>query len=125
MCTSSEISVTTKSIITARPSIWVPTLKLMPPFDHHVTLWMTGATTAWCSSLAERKPLPNALSMPRLCSSAASLTRCIHCTAVMHDSTKDEPTAKIPISEPCRGMRLPKKRISANETAGMSGMSQA
>ena len=45
MCTSSEISVTTKSIITARPSMWVPTLNLVPPFCHHVMWWMTGVTT--------------------------------------------------------------------------------
>ncbi len=49
MCTSSEISVTTKSIITARPSIWVPTVNFTPPFCHQVTVWITGLTTASCS----------------------------------------------------------------------------
>ena len=46
MCTSSEISVTTKSIITTRPSTLVPTPNEIPAFDHHVNECMTGVTTA-------------------------------------------------------------------------------
>ena len=46
MCTSSEISVTTKSIITARPSMRMPMPNSMPPFCHHVKWCSTGVTTA-------------------------------------------------------------------------------
>src|SRR6476660_8284035 len=60
MWTSSEISVTTKSIITARPSICVPTVKSIPPFCHHVTVWITG-WTATCSPLLAMSPRPKAL----------------------------------------------------------------
>ena len=31
----------------------------------------------------------------------------------------------MPISDPLRGIRFPKKRIRTNETAGMAGMIQA
>ena len=35
-CTSSEISVTTNIIITASPSIWMPTVSRTPAFWNHV-----------------------------------------------------------------------------------------
>src|SRR4051794_6006121 len=43
----------------------------------------------------------------------------------MSDSTKQHSSAATPRSAPCRGSFLPKKRISQNETTGMTGMSQA
>ena len=46
MCTSSEINVTTKSIITARPSIRVPTENSIPALRHQVTVCTIGVTTA-------------------------------------------------------------------------------
>ena len=46
MCTSSEIRVTTKSIITTRPSTRVPTPNEIPLFCHQVNECTTGVTTA-------------------------------------------------------------------------------
>ena len=64
MCTSSEISVTTKSIITTRPSTLVPTPNEMPAFCHHVNECTTGVTTAsaWPPLSALNTPRPSALS---------------------------------------------------------------
>ena len=44
MCTSSEIAVTTKSIITVSPSTMVPTVKVTPPLDHHSMVLVTART---------------------------------------------------------------------------------
>ena len=55
----------------------------------------------------------------------AASTRSIHCDAAMHDITNDAPTAAMPISAPCFGMRLPKKMMRTNAIAGTVGMSQA
>ena len=46
MCTSSEMRVTTNSIITTSPSTRVPTVNLIAPFCHHVKLSITGFTIA-------------------------------------------------------------------------------
>src|SRR6266511_35291 len=114
--------VTTNIIITASPSICVPTPKSMLPFCHHVIEWTTGFTTSWCSAPAI-SPLPNAARPSDL--PVASLTRSNHWTPAMHASTNDVPTAAMPISAPFFGMRLPKKRIKKNEAAGSEGMIQA
>ncbi len=119
------MSVTTKSIITASPSIWVPTVNLTPPFCHQVTVLMTGFTTVSWSPPWAKKPFPNAWSTPPADLPSASFTRWIHWTAVTHASTNDTPSAVMPISEPCLGILLPKNRISTNEAAGIAGMSQA
>ena len=71
------------------------------------------------------RPLPNARSASRPSLPLASSTRWIHWTAVMHDSTKDAPTAVMPISDPCFGIFLPKNRIRKNDTTGMAGMIHA
>jgi hypothetical protein len=128
-CTSNEIRVTTNSIITARPSICVPTPSSNPPLRHQVAWCTTGVTAGRCSSAPSRPTLrPSACARPPnalCCPPSASLTRLTHCTSVPIDSRNDAPTAAMPISEPCRGMRLPKRRIATNDSAGISGISQA
>ena len=42
-------------------------------------------------------------------------------TTATHDSTNDAPTARMPISRPFLGIRLPKNRIRKNDTAGIGG----
>ncbi len=44
-CTSSEISETTKHIITARPSMRMPMPNSTPPLCHQVKWWRIGVTT--------------------------------------------------------------------------------
>ena len=75
---SSEISVTTKHIITASPSIRMPTPNSMLPFCHHVRWWTTGVTTAspWPPS-APNTPRPSARRPPSFPPVALS-TRSIH-----------------------------------------------
>ncbi len=59
MCTSSEMRVTTNSIITTSPSTRVPTVNLIAPFCHQVKLSTTGFT------IASPWPLASLLKMPR------------------------------------------------------------
>ncbi len=82
---------------------------------HHVIECTTGCTTA-CSPPESSTPLPNA-PRPTECPSAL-LTRSIHCAAVMQDRTNDAPTDAIPSQAPPFGNRLPKKRMTRNESAG-------
>ena len=63
MCTSSEISVTTNSIITARPSIWVPTVNSTPPFCHQVSVVhdrRDRGLASWPPASALKMPRPSA-----------------------------------------------------------------
>src|SRR5579871_6236900 len=123
MCTSSEISVTTNIIITQRPSIWMPAWILTPLNWNHVTCLTTGNTVASppasprCPTLRPRAPS----AVPPL----ALWTRWIHCTTAPHERMNDALNAAMPISDPSRGMRLPKNRIATNDSAGISGMSHA
>ena len=84
----------------------------------------TGFTTA-SSPLRSIRPLPNARTAAATPPLDASSTRGNHCTAVMHASTNVAPREAIPISEPPLGIFLPKKRISRNDTTGMTGMIHA
>ena len=80
--------------------------------------------SASCAGLgAEQTPAERAetLAVPPV----ALSTRSIHWKAATTDSTNDVPTAPMPISAPCFGIRFPKKRIRRNETAGSAGMIQA
>src|SRR3954452_8937082 len=126
-CTSSEISVTTNIIITARPSICVPTVSLVPAFSNHVNWWMTGSTCASPPSVPSRPmPRPSApMMLAAPCESSAFCTRLIHCTIAPMESRNDAHTATIPTSAPWRGKRLPSRRITTNESAGISGTSHA
>ena len=45
-----------------------------------------------------------------------------HLAAERTANKKQTPTAAMPISEPLRGMRLPKKRIATNDAAISAGM---
>ena len=121
------MSVTTNIIITARPSIWVPTVSFTPAFWNHVYWWMTGSTRVSPPSAPKRPmPRPSApIAPPRPCEWSAFWTRSIHCATAPHDSRNDAPTAAIPTSEPPRGKRLPKSRITTNDSAGINGTSHA
>src|SRR5215831_6411049 len=55
----------------------------------------------------------------------ASSTRWIHCTAATQEATNDAATAVTPHQAACRPARLPKRRMTANESAGSDGTSQA
>ena len=117
-------SVTTNSIITASPSIWVPTPNSTPPFCHQVTVWMTGVTTASACSPPRRRraPLPKHAREAVLVPPVASSTRWIHCDrgdARQHERRADRERCRS--RSPCCGMRFPKKRMRTNETAGMRG----
>jgi hypothetical protein len=118
-CTRNDTSVTMKSIITARPSTWIPTPNLTFAFCHHVNPDSTAETPpSWVGS----SECPN----PRSVSSASwSLTRWIHWTAVMQERTNAAPTAPTASSAPFFGRRFPNSRISTNDAAGSSGMIQA
>ena len=124
MYTSSETSVTTSSIITVSPSTYVPTPNSTPPLVHHVTDSTTGVTTACPPSAAPMTPLPKYAPSP--CSlPPAALTRSIQSIAATIDRTNEVAIARMPTSAPFFGRRLPKKRMTKNETAGSAGMIQA
>ena len=123
MCTSSEISVTTNSIITARPSIWMPTPNSTPPFCHHVTWWTTGVTTGFAVATAlgaEHAAAERARGRSRdrrwRLDPVDPLVRPRRTT-----STNDAPSAAMPTSAPFFGKRFPKNRIRTNDTAGIAG----
>ena len=127
MCTSSEMIVTITTIAATRPSTCDPIGHFTPPMSNQLTDLMIGATTGrWDSpsasgAITER---PKADSKPSWAVFASS-TCWIHWNAVQTDSTNDAPMAAMPISEPLKGIRLPKRMINQNEMAGMSGMSHA
>ncbi len=127
MWTSSDTTVTTRISATARPSMWLPMLKSMPPDCHHVHDSTTGATTAWASSSARGiTAWPTLWMRPRAPSPCpASSTRCTHWRAVPTDRTKEAPTAAMASSAPLKGRRLPKNRMRKNAAAGIIGISQA
>ena len=101
-CTSSEIVVTTNSIITVRPSTWMPT-SMRPPLAALAFHQLTA-----CSIGSRIFPGP--------------WSRSIHCTTEMQAMTKDDATARTPISDPFRGSRFPTTRMAKNDTAGTRGI---
>ena len=112
MCTSNEMSVTTNSIITASPSTWVPTPNLTAPLCHHVDVVdhrLDGRVLAGVEALPERRSSP---------CSAVRVVDAGSTDRVTHESTNDAPTARIPISAPFLGRRLPKNRISEERHRG-------
>src|SRR5215470_3484353 len=94
----------------------------MAPFRHQVTDSTTGVTT-WCTSAVGAMPFVKA-ARPLLVPVASS-TRWIHCTAATQEATNDAATAAIPHQAALRPARLPKSRMTAKETAGSDGTSQA
>src|SRR3974377_57758 len=121
MSTSSEISVTTNIIITASPSIWMPALSLNVPLSNHVVARVMGST-AGPSALKRPTARPRA---PSAEVPSALRRWLIHWIAAPTDSTNDAPTAAMPTSDPLRGRRLPNNKMTANDSAGMSGTSHA
>src|SRR5690554_433394 len=122
MCTSSETSDTTKSIITVAPSTIVPTLNSTPPLCHQVQVRTTASVPWWAPSSAAASTTPATWSA----STGLGLsTRSIQARPARQESTNVAATATMPSSEPFFGRRLPKKRISRNDAAGMAGMIQA
>src|SRR5688572_15634924 len=95
MWTISDTKVTTTNIMAARPSTCWPIVISKWPLCHHTQCW---STTVW---------LP------------------IQSIATNTDRTKLAPTARMPDSAPPFGSFLPKKRMTTNDNAGSSGMSQA
>src|SRR6266540_134558 len=118
-CTRNDTSVTMKSIITARPSMWMPTSNFTFEFCHHVKPRSTEVTPLSCVGRSAR-PNPPMASLPLW-----SSTRWIHWTPAMHDSTNDAPTVPTASSAPLRGRRFPNSRTAAKPSAGRSGMIQA
>src|SRR5687768_14425336 len=130
MCTSNEIVVTTKSIITDRPSTRVPTSTSTPSFANHVLVISTAGTgtTSWpsaaaCSSsvvVAGSSAANTAPDADSACSSVvaswwASLVCWIHWTPMTNDNKNASDNAKMPISAPLYFQalqRLPKKSRS-------------
>ncbi len=119
--------VTTTSSATARPSIWVPMPNLMPAFCHHVHVCTTGSTKPFDSSWAgtiDRPRAARALSPPP----AWSCTRLIHWIAAPTARTNEARMAAMPMSAPpfvYFAVRLPKSRMTKNDSPGMNGISQA
>src|SRR6266478_6454467 len=95
------MKVTTKTIITLRPSMCVPARIVPWPVFHHV-MFRSTASRRW-----------------------PECGRAIHTPAEITANTNEEPTAAMPTSEPFRGSRRPKKRMTRNETNGTAGISQA
>src|SRR2546421_1733286 len=95
MCTISDTKVTTTNIMAVRPSTCWPMVILAAPLCHQTQCW---STMAWL-----------------LIQSIATNT----------DTTKLRPTARMPDSDPPLGSFLPKKRMTRNDKAGSSGISQA
>src|SRR3981081_805116 len=118
-CTRSDTRVTMNSIITARPSTWMPTPKFTRPFSHHVKLRLTAATPPSCVGSTAR---PNPRTAP--CAGASS-GPWIHWTSVMHARTNEAPTEATAISAPLRGRCFPNSMTATNPSAGSSGMIQA
>ena len=119
-------SVTTNSIITARPSTVVPTVKSTPPFCHHVSVCTTGATTgaASCRRLREDAPAERARG-PR-CGRWRRRRGRSTATAATIDSTNDAPTASdADLGALASGGASRRTGSATNETAGIAGMIQA
>src|SRR5581483_7373945 len=139
MCTSSEMIVTTTSIITLRPSTIVPTVNFSPPISNQVFSVVTGSTV--CSSAppppppfspttslfdveaASVEPCPAVAAAGAGAVCCASFTRLIQLPAARSAMTKHAPTATMPISDPFFGRRLPKNRMATNDIAMMNGIS--
>ena len=73
--------------------------------------------------LLDRMPSPSVACASAACSE--SLTWSNHWTLVTRARAKQTPRAVMPISAPLYGSFLPKARMSAKDSAGMSGMIQA
>ncbi len=71
------MSVTTKHIITARPSMRMPTPNSKPPFCHHVMWCSTGVTIGLPSPLCTKRLRPSA-PRPSALPPEADSTRSIH-----------------------------------------------
>ena len=147
MCTSSEMSVTVNSIITDRPSASVPSSKWTPSTWNQVTRSTTGPTGVTSSPVRPTRSValltaPETRAPVTVCTGrplgwvlaaataevwtrGGSLTRWIHWIPAQLDSTKQMPTAPMPMAEQAfSGRRLPISRMSANETAMMAGITQ-
>src|SRR5581483_9048575 len=103
MCTSSEMVVTTTSIITVRPSTWMPKRMCTLPLLNQLNKWRSTGSRR-CSFECGRRT---------------------HCTALMAASTQHASRAAMPTSDPFLGSFLPKNRMIQNDTAGIRGNSQA
>src|SRR4051794_10589963 len=132
MCTSSETIVTTSSSTADRPSTMVPTVtsSLVPSCESsQVTLRITGGVA--CSASPFPSPWLAASCAEAVCSVLAAavsggwFTRWIQPMPTPRARMKGMPRAAMPISEPPRGSRFPKNRISRNDSAGTAGISQA
>ena len=118
-CTRNETSVTMNSIITAKPSMWMPTPNLTLAFCHHVKLRSTAVMPPSCVGRSAR-PNPPIAALP-----VWSSTRWIHWTATMQDSTNDAPTVATASSAPLRGSRFPNSSTATKPSPGSKGMIQA
>src|SRR5947209_239385 len=101
MCTSSEIVATTKHIITASPSICVPTVSLIPELWNQVTVWTTG-DAGWSPWM-----------------------RWIHWTSAPTESSQSIASAPMPTYAAREPQRRPNSRITQKVTAGTSGIRNA
>ncbi len=104
MWTIDEMKVTTNSSITARPSMWIPKLVVLPPNRNHRNRSLTAAGRMW---------------------SGPAGARWIQATTTPRARTKLMSTEATPTSEPCLGRRLPNSRMTTKLRAGTRGMSQA
>src|ERR1041385_272455 len=95
MWTISDTKVTTRNIMAVRPSTCWPIVTLAAPLCHHTQCWSTPASLL------------------------------IQSMATNTDITKLAPTARMPDSDPPLGSFLPKNRMTRNDSAGRSGISQA
>ena len=136
MCTSSEMSVTVNSIITDRPSASVPSSKWTPSTWNQVMRSTTGPTGVTSSPVRPTRVValliaPETRAPETVCSGrpvlgwvlaaataetgtlGGSLTRWIHWIPAQLDSTKQMPTAPMPMAEQAfSGSRLPISRMS-------------
>src|SRR3954451_22573419 len=97
--------VTTNSMMTVRPSTWVPKSVLWPPMLNQVhSLWSTGWRSASSPSPVVERPT--------------------HWMRATTDRSQESPTAPIPTQSPWRGNRFPKRRMTQNETNGRAKMIQ-
>ena len=118
-CTRNDTRVTMNSIITARPSTWIPMPNFTLAFCHHVKPDSTAGTPpSWVGS--SEYPNPRSVSCPPW-----SLTRWIHWTAVMDDSTNAAPTDPTASSAPFFGRCFPNSSTATKPSAGSRGMIQA
>ena len=95
MWTISDTNVTTTNIIAVSPSTCSPMVMWTLPLVHQVRCWST------------------------------IVSLLIHWAATITASTKLAPTARMPDSDPPFGSFFPKKRMTKNDSAGSSGISQA